>query len=66
MVLIGLLYKSFIQNLSNFPSNVIRVRKQDVLNIEYIDFKYDISGIELTNSAIIDLSRLVKLGNFNI
>ena len=60
MVLIGLLYKSFIENLSNFPSHIIRVCKKDVLNIESIDFKYDLSGVELTNSTI-DLSKLVSL-----
>ena len=66
MVLISLLYKSFIENLSNFPSHVIHVCKQDVLNIESIRFQYDYSGVELTNSATIDLSRLVTLSNFNI
>ena len=61
MVLIALLYKSFIENLSDFPSHVIRVRKEDVLNIKSIHFHYDYRGIELANSTIIDLSRLVKL-----
>ena len=60
MVLIGLLYKSFIENLSNFPSQVIHVSKQDVSNIESISFEYDFSAIELTNSTI-DLSRLLLL-----
>ena len=60
MVLIGLLYKSFIENLSNFPSQIIHVSKQEVLNIESISFEYDFSAIELTNSTI-DLSRLLLL-----
>lgn len=60
MVLIGLLYKSFIENLSNFPSQFIYVSKQDVSNIETISFEYDFSAIELTNSTI-DLSRLLLL-----
>ena len=60
MVLIGLLYKSFIENLSNFPSSVIHVSKQDVLNIEFIQFQYDFSAVELSNSTI-DLSQLLKL-----
>ena len=66
MVLIALLYKSFIENLSDFPSHVIRVRKEDVLNIKSINFHYDYSGIELVNSPIIDLSRIVKLGKIMI
>ena len=66
MVLIGLLYKSFIENLSNFPSHIIRVCQQDVLNIESIRFEYDFSGAELISSTKFDLSRLIKLGNFNI
>ena len=66
MVLICLLYKSFIENLSNFPSHFVHVRKQDVLNIESIVFKYDYVGVELTNSNTIDLSRLVNLGNIII
>ena len=65
MVLIGLLYKSFNENLLNFPSHVIRVRKQDVSNIESIYFEYNFKRIELNNSSseLVDLSRLVKLGD---
>ena len=65
MVLITLLYKSFVENLSYFPSQVIHVSKQDVLNIESITFEYDFSAIELTNSTI-DLSRLLLLSKFTI
>ena len=66
MVLICLLYKSFIENFSIFPSHVIRVCKKDVSNIESIHFEYGFSGVELVNSTTFDLSRLVKLGNINI
>ena len=61
MVLIGLLYKSFILNLSNFPSHFIHVRKQEVLNIKYIIFEYDYCGVELTSDSTIDLTKLVTL-----
>lgn len=61
MVLIGLLYKSFILNLSKFPSHFIHVRKQDILNIKHIEFGYDYCGVELTSGSTIDLSKLVKL-----
>ena len=66
MVLIGLLYKSFIENLSSrFPSQVINVHKHDVLNIESIVFDYDYCRVDL-NSTTIDLSKLVHLSMFNI
>ena len=68
MVLIGLLYYSFTQNLLlEIPNHVIRVGKQDVLNVESIDFQYKYSGVNLTCSSI-DLSNLVNLSklNFNI
>ena len=64
MVLIGLLYKSFTENLSNFLSHIIRVCQQDVLNMKYIRFEYEYSGINLINSTTIDLSGLVRLDNF--
>ena len=62
MVLVGLLYKSFIRNLCDFPSHVIQVRKQDAINIRLIRFEYEYSGINLTNLSTIDLSKLVNLG----
>jgi hypothetical protein len=64
MVLIGLLYKYFIDNLFNFPNHVIRVCKQDVLNIQTIHSIYGYSGVNLTSSSTIDLSKLVKLRKF--
>ena len=65
MVLIGLLYKSFIENLSNFPSPLIQVSKHDVLNIESIHFQYDYIGIQLANLTI-DLSKLFELSKMII
>jgi hypothetical protein len=66
MVLIGLLYESFLKNLSNFPNHVIRVSKKDVLNIRSIHFEYAFSGVDLVNnSTTIDLSKLVRLGNIS-
>ena len=65
MVLIGLLYNTLIENVLNFPNHVIRVRKQDVLNIKSINFRYNYSGVNLTYSSI-DLSKLVKLSKSNI
>ena len=63
MVLVCLLYKKFVENLSsNFPNHVIRVRKEDVSNIETIEFKHSYSGVNLDGSSkMIDLSRLVNL-----
>ena len=66
MILFGLLYKYFIDNLSNFPSHVIRVCKQDVLNIESIMFNHEFSAVNLTSSLTIDLSKLSKLCKFNL
>lgn len=61
MVLMGLLYKRFIQNLmSDFPNHMINVGKEEVLNIESIRFEYDFIGVSLTNKSI-DLSKLVNL-----
>ena len=60
-VFIGLLYKYFIDNLFNFPNHVIRVWKQDVLNIETFHSIYEFSEVNLTRSSTLDLSKLVKL-----
>ena len=62
MVLTGLLFNDFMENLFNFPAHVIHVRKQDVLNIKSIYFNHYSSGINLINSSTIDLSKLVNLG----
>ena len=63
MILIGLLYKYFIVNLQSNPNQVpnyvIRVFKQDVLNIETIHFRHEYSGVNLNSSSTIDLSKLV-------
>ena len=60
-VLIGLLFKYFIDNLFNFPNHVIRVWKQDVLNIRTIKSFHEFSEVNLTSSPTFDLSKLVKL-----
>ena len=60
-ILIGLLYKYFIDNLFNFPNHVIRVWKQDVLNIQTIQSIHDFSEVNLTSSPTFDLSKLVNL-----
>ena len=61
MVLTGLLYKCFIENLLNLPNHVIHIRKEDVLNIESIIFIYQFSGVNLISSPTIDLSKLEDL-----
>ena len=66
MVLIGLLYKCFIDNLFNFPNHVIRVCKQDVLNIESIVYAHEYSGVNLTSSSTIDLSKLLYFSKFDL
>ena len=58
MVLIGLLYKYSIYNLSDFLNHVIQVSKKDVLKIESIAFMHKYSGFNLTSSFTIDLSKL--------
>ena len=62
MILIGLLYKCFIENLYNFPNHFIRVCKQDVLNIESIVYAHEFIGVDLANPSTIDLSKLISLG----
>ena len=61
MYLIGLFYKQFRSNLYNFSNHVIRVRKEDVLNIKSFFFVHQFSAVNLTSSSKIDLSKLVYL-----
>lgn len=61
MVLIGLIYKCHYLETQKFPSILIRVVKQDLLNIERIDFKYDTSAVNLTSSLTFNLSKIVQL-----
>lgn len=58
MILIGLLYESFIVNLPKLPNPIIQVRKQDIINIETIRFRHHFKGVNLTACSTIDLSRL--------
>ena len=62
MFLIGLLCNHFFENLyiQKFPSHVIIVRKEDILNIKHVVCKNFI-GVNLTAKTI-DLSKLEKLG----
>ena len=61
MVLIGLLYKYFIDNLSKFPDHVIHVRKYNTLSIEELYYRHHFAIVNLTDSSIIDLSNLFAL-----
>jgi hypothetical protein len=65
MVLTGLLFKYFIDNLSSFPDHFIHVRKQDVLNIKSIIVKHEYSLVSLTCSTI-HLPTLYNLGKLLI
>ena len=62
MVIIGLLQKHFFDNLKTqkFPSHVIIVRKEDLLNIKDIEC-YGSKGVNLSASKTIDLSNLEEL-----
>ena len=62
MVLIGLLLKHFFDNLKTqkFPSHVIIVRKEDLLNVKEIEC-YDLKGVNLSASKTIQLSNLETL-----
>ena len=61
MVLTGLLFKCFADNLLISHNQMIHVRKEDVLNIESIRFLYQYSGTNLTSQSTIDLSKLEEL-----
>ena len=62
MVLTGLLYKQFRKYLLNFPNHMIHVHKEDVLNIESIEFKHENTAYFLNSSSSIDISKRVNLG----
>ena len=66
MVLIGLLQKHFFDNLKyqKFPSHVIIVRKEDLLNVKEIQC-FDLTEVNLSASKLIDLSNLETLGKFS-
>ena len=61
MVLIGLIYKNFMENMQNFPNHVIEVRKQDISNLFSIVFKHHYSRINFNSSSTIDLNNLFSL-----
>jgi len=62
MVLIGLLQKQFFDNFRNqkFPSHVIIVRKEDLLNVKQIDC-YNLKEVNLSASKTTDLSNIETL-----
>ena len=62
MVLIGLLQKHFFENLKTqkFPSHVIIVRKEDLLNVNQIEC-FDLKGVNLSAARTIDLCNLETL-----
>ena len=65
MVLIGLLYHKFVENMLNFPKHTIYVYKQDASTISKIDFQHYFSRVNLIGSPtkLTDLSK--KLYNYN-
>ena len=65
MVLIGLLQKHFFDNLKTqkFPSHVIIVRKEDLLNVKEIKC-YNLKELNLSASKTIELSNLETLSKF--
>jgi len=56
-----------MNNLKNqkFPSHVIIVRKEDLLNIKEIDCDYS-KGVNLSASKTIDLSNIETLGKLKL
>ena len=62
MVLIGLLQKHFFNNLNTqkFPSHVIIVRKEDLLNVKQIDCSF-LKGVNISASKSFDLCNLETL-----
>ena len=62
MVLFGLLQKHFFDNLKTqkFPSHVIIVRKEDLLNVKEIEC-FNSKGVNLSASKTIHLSNLETL-----
>ena len=62
MVLIGLLYNKFIENMLYIPNHIIDVRKQDLSNVRAIFFKHHYSAVNLNSlTSTIDLTRLNTL-----
>ena len=62
MVLIGLLQRDFLDNLKyqKFPSHVIIVRKEDLLNVKEISCCF-LKGVNFSASKTIDLTNLEEL-----
>ena len=66
MVLIGLVQKYFLENLKTqkFPSYVITVRKEDLLDVKELFFNYDVIGVNL-NAESINLCNLERLSKIS-
>ena len=66
-VLINLLLKYFLDNLSNekYPNNVISVSKRDIVNIKEISYPLVVKRFKL-NCSLIDLSKLERLSKHQI
>ena len=67
MILIGLLQKHFFDNLETqkFPTHVIFVRKEDLLNIKEIQCD-NLKAVNVSAYKTIDLSALENLGKFTL
>ena len=53
-----------MENLLNFPNNIIHVRKQDASNIQSINVTNDFSRVNLSVSSKIDLSKIEYLSKY--
>lgn len=65
MVLIGLVYKYFCDNIKTkkYPNHLIRVSKQDISSIKEICLNNIAREVKLANTTL-DLSKLERLGYF--
>lgn len=62
MVLIGLLYDAFFENmLLRFPNHLIQVQEKDLSNVCSIIFGHFYSGVNLSGLSRIDLHNLNNL-----
>lgn len=65
MVLIGLIHECFFENLNNtheLPNHMIRVSRNDLLNVRSISCHYATSAVNLTYSQTYLPLKLERLG----
>ena len=65
MVLIGLIHECFFENLNNtqeLPNHLIRVSRNNLLNVRSISCHYAMSGVNLTYSPAYLTLKLERLG----